>query len=87
MQGFQLIMNFLVMPIVFLSGAFFPLNGLPGFLKVITQIDPLSYGVDGLRGVLTGAHVFSIGFDFGILAVLSALLLGVGSFLFEKIQD
>ena len=46
-QGFQLIMNFLVMPIFFLSGALFPLNGLPGALNVLATIDPLSYGVDG----------------------------------------
>ncbi len=51
MQGFQLIMNFLVMPIFFLSGALYPLSNLPGALTVMTQLDPLSYGVDGLRGV------------------------------------
>src|SRR6185312_5800513 len=50
MQGFQLIMNFLVMPIFFLSGALYPLSNLPAALAVLTQLDPLSYGVDGLRG-------------------------------------
>jgi ABC-2 type transport system permease protein len=49
MQGFQLIMNFLVMPIFFLSGALFPLTNLPKALAAITSIDPLSYGIDGLR--------------------------------------
>src|SRR5579875_3053435 len=52
MQGFQLIMNFLVMPIFFLSGALFPLTNLPRLLAVITQLDPISYGIDGLRTVL-----------------------------------
>src|SRR5947209_10196031 len=50
MQGFQLVMNFLVMPIFFLSGALYPLSNLPAALTVLTRLDPLSYGVDGLRG-------------------------------------
>ena len=54
MQGFQLIMNFLVMPIFFLSGALFPLNNLPTALTLATRVDPLSYGIDGLRGALIG---------------------------------
>src|SRR5881397_3989545 len=45
MQGFQLIMNFLVMPIFFLSGALYPLNNLPGVLSLVTRLDPLAYGV------------------------------------------
>src|ERR1700683_2304940 len=58
MQGFQLIMNFLVLPIFFLSGALFPLNHLPLAMNVITKLDPLSYGVDGLRGALIGQWHF-----------------------------
>src|SRR5204862_3917150 len=50
MQGFQLIMNFLVMPIFFLSGALYPLSNLPVALAAVTRIDPLTYGIDGLRG-------------------------------------
>ena len=57
MQGFQLIMNFLVMPLFFLSGALFPLQGVPGPIATIARFNPLSYGVDALRGLLTGtAH-------------------------------
>src|SRR5436190_8841661 len=52
MQGFQLIMNFMVLPIFFLSGALFPLTNLPKALAIITRLDPLTYGVDALRGVL-----------------------------------
>ena len=50
MQGFQLIMNFMVLPIFFLSGALFPLNNLPKALNFVTHLDPLTYGVDALRG-------------------------------------
>ena len=56
MQGFQLIMNFLVMPVYFLSGAMFPLNDTKSVLKYITRLDPLSYGIDGMRNVLGASN-------------------------------
>ncbi len=86
MQGFQLIINFLVQPIFFLSGALFPLQGLPAVLEVVTRIDPLTYGVDGLRGVLINVSKFGIHTDLIILVILTVVLLGVGSYLFERIQ-
>src|SRR5258708_302067 len=86
MQGFQLIMNFLVQPIFFLSGALFPLTGLPGVISIITSIDPLTYGVDGLRGSLVGVTHFGISLDLLILTVISVALLGIRSYLFVKVQ-
>lgn len=86
MQGFQLIMNFLVMPIFFLSGALFPLDNLPKAIEVIAKIDPLTYGVDGLRGVLTGATTFGIGTDFLILIIITSVLLVIGTKLFDRIE-
>ncbi len=86
MQGFQLIMNFLVMPLFFLSGALFPLQGLPTGIRIISYSDPLSYGVDGLRGTLIGGAHFSLGLDFLILSVLTAVLLVLGSYLFSRIE-
>lgn len=85
-QGFQLIMNFLVMPLFFLSGALFPLDGLPNFLKIITRINPLSYGVDSLRATLIGTSTFSLSFDLLILGVLSSIILAIGSYLFSRIE-
>jgi ABC-2 type transport system permease protein len=52
LQGFQVVMNFLMMPMFFLSGALFPLSGLPGWMNVLTRIDPASYGIDPLRRVV-----------------------------------
>jgi ABC-2 type transport system permease protein len=52
MQGFQVVMNFLMMPMFFLSGALFPLSGLPGWMTVLTRLDPASYGIDPLRRVV-----------------------------------
>jgi ABC-2 type transport system permease protein len=85
-QGFQLIMNFLVMPIFFLSGALFPLTGLPKALNILASIDPLTYGVDGLRSSLIGVAHFSLATDLAVLSLLTAACLGAGSYLFSKIQ-
>jgi ABC-2 type transport system permease protein len=52
MQGFQVVMNFLMMPIFFLSGSLFPLQGLPDWMTFLTRIDPASYGMDPLRRVM-----------------------------------
>jgi ABC-2 type transport system permease protein len=86
MQGFQLIMNFLVMPIFFLSGALFPLKNLPKALAFVTRLDPLSYGVDGLRGALIGVTHFGIATDLIVLAVVAVALLYVGAWRFSKIE-
>jgi ABC-2 type transport system permease protein len=85
-HGFQLIINFLVMPLFFLSGALFPLNNLPKFMEIVTQIDPLTYGVDGLRGALIGASHFTIGFDVLVLVCIVTILCGIGAYLFSKVQ-
>lgn len=55
LQGFQVVMNFLMMPMFFLSGALFPLQGLPGWMNVLTRLDPASYGIDPLRRVVLSA--------------------------------
>lgn len=52
MEGFQVVMNFLVLPLWLLSGAFFPLRGLPLWMAVLTRVDPLTYAVDALRGMV-----------------------------------
>jgi ABC-2 type transport system permease protein len=85
-QGFQLIMNFLVMPIYFLSGALYPLGNLPGPLAVITRLDPLTYGVDGLRTTLTGISHFGLASSAGVLILVTTVLLFLGSYLFAKIE-
>jgi ABC-2 type transport system permease protein len=86
MQGFQLIMNLLVMPIFFLSGALFPLNQAPTPLLWMARFDPLSYGVDGLRGALTGVSQFGMGLDLVVLSALTLLFLVLGSRMFSRIQ-
>ena len=86
MQGFQLIMNFMVMPIYFLSGAMFPLSGQGWALKIATRIDPLSYGIDGMRSMLLGSSTFSPITDIVVLACAGAVLLVVGAYRFSRIE-
>jgi ABC-2 type transport system permease protein len=86
MQGFQMVMNFLVMPIFFLSGAIYPLAGLPSVLAVATQLDPLSYGIDGLRGALIGQSHFGVFADLAVLGSVAALFLVLGGWSFSRIQ-
>jgi ABC-2 type transport system permease protein len=86
MQGFQFIMNFLVMPIFFLSGALYPLTNLPRALAVATRIDPLTYGIDGLRGTLIGVAEIGLPTDAIVLAVMASLFLGLGAWSFSRIQ-
>jgi ABC-2 type transport system permease protein len=86
MQGFQLIMNFLVMPIFFLSGALFPLTDLPVALAVATHVDPLSYGIDGLRGALIGQSHFWMVTDLAVLCGVASCFLVLGAWSFSRIQ-
>jgi len=85
-QGFQLIMNFLVMPLFFLSGALFPLQGLPQIFIKIASLDPLSYGVDGLRASLIGGTHFGFLTDFIVLGAVASLFLVLGSYFFSKME-
>jgi ABC-2 type transport system permease protein len=86
MQGFQLIMNFIIMPVFFLSGALFPLAGLPTAMYWVVRIDPLSYGVDALRALLINGGHFGLGVDLTVLVAVAAALLGIGAYLFRTIE-
>jgi ABC-2 type transport system permease protein len=86
MQSFPIIINFIIMPLFFLSGALFPVNNLPGALADVIKINPLSYGVDALRHTLTGAGSFSLFLDFAILFILTIVVLFIGSRMFKNME-
>jgi ABC-2 type transport system permease protein len=86
MQGFQLIMNFLVMPIFFLSGALFPVENFPSAIKTVANLNPLSYGVDGLRGAVTSLSHYGLHIDLLVLCTVVLIVLVIGSYLFTKIE-
>jgi len=85
-EGFMSIMNLVILPIFFLSGAFFPVEGMPAGIRQVMYINPLTYGVDGLRGTLVGGAAFPLWLDFAILSVLSIILAGLGAYFFSKME-
>jgi ABC-2 type transport system permease protein len=86
MQAFPLIINFLVMPLFFFSGALFPIDRVPGVLGGFMRLNPLTYGVDGLRGAVSGGFHFGAATDFALLGFSAAVLLCVGTYFFSKIE-
>jgi len=85
-EGFQLIVSFLVFPMFFFSGALFPLNNLPSYLRIITYLDPVTYAVDGLRGLLLGSSQLSMPLNFAILAAFAAVMIGIGTWTFGRLK-
>jgi len=86
MQAFPIIMNFVVMPLFFLSGSIFPLNTAPKALQVLGKLDPLTYGIDGLRYVFIGVSAMNPWTDFFVLLVLCLVILLIGKYFFEKME-
>lgn len=86
LHAFPLIMNFLVMPLFFFSGALFPSNQVPGALHAVMGLNPLSYGVDGVRGALTQAISSGLSTDLAVLVIVSAALLSAASWAFARIE-
>ena len=86
MTGFQLIMNFVVFPLFGLSGALFPISSLPAWLKPVTLLDPLTYGVEGIRYGLTGASQINPLVSAAVIAGFAAGMTFVGAYLFRKVS-
>jgi ABC-2 type transport system permease protein len=86
MQAFPLIMNFLVMPIFFLSGSLFPVNAVPKAIEIIVKLNPLSYGVDGIRHALLGTGNFPFLLDFFVMFDVAIILGLIGTYFFSKIE-
>lgn len=85
-HGFQLIVNFVLFPVFFLSGALFPLDRIPGWLSFFTYLDPLTYGVEGMRYGMLGASQLNPWLCFGALGGFLVVVLLLGGFLFNKIK-
>ena len=86
MQAFPLIINFVIQPLFYLSGAIFPLKNLPTILHWLTRLNPLSYGIDGLRYTLGGGHVFSPILSLSVLAAVTLAVLLFGMYQFSKVE-
>jgi ABC-2 type transport system permease protein len=87
MQGYSIIMNFVVFPLFFLSGALYPLENLPSWLRALSLVDPLTYGVDGLRGALLGISTLGIPLNLLIIGAFSVLMVYLGAWSFERSES
>jgi ABC-2 type transport system permease protein len=86
MTGFQLIMNFVVFPLFGLSGALFPISSLPEWAVPLTLLDPLTYGVEGIRYGLTGISQINPLVCIGVIGGFAVAMTVLGAFLFRKIK-
>lgn len=84
-EGFGAISNFVVMPMYFLSGSIYPLTNLPLWLKALTTINPLSYGVDIMRGQIINIYHFSIYTDIGAIIGFGVIMLSLAIPMFSKL--
>ncbi|WAI00486.1 ABC transporter permease [Methanogenium organophilum] len=84
MHGFQLIMNFVVFPIFGLSGALFPIESLPEWVVPLTLVDPLTYGVEGIRYGLMGTSPIHPLVSAAVLGVCTLAMIVIGALLFRK---
>jgi ABC-2 type transport system permease protein len=85
-EGFQLIMSFLVFPLFFLSGALFPITNLPAWLAPFIFVNPVTYAVDGIRGMLVGISRFSLLFDFALVCLFALIMILIGTYAFKKMK-
>jgi len=85
-QGFQAINNFMIFPLFFLSSALYPLTNAPTVLRFLTSINPLTYGVDGLRYALLGQSHFTIGKDLIVIAATLVVCVTFAVNRFERLE-
>jgi len=85
-EGFQLIISFLIFPLFFLSGALFPITNLPGWLAPLILANPVTYAVDGIRGVMMGISRFNLLFDFTLVCLFALVMILIGTYAFKKMK-
>lgn len=81
--SFGLILNFILYPFLFLSGALYPVDRFPSYIAQFSYLNPLTYGIDGLRYSLLGVSSFNPALDFGMMVISCVTMLGLGTYLFE----
>lgn len=86
LEGFGLISSFVIYPLFLLSGALYPLDKLPSWMKVLTHIDPVTYAVDGLRSIIIGVSSMSLAFDIAVVLSFDAVLVVIGTWAFGKLK-
>jgi len=85
-EGFQMIVSFLLFPMFFFSGALFPIKNLPAYLLVFTSLDPVTYAVDGLRGALLGTSQLPVTLNLTVLTCFAAVMVVIGTWTFSRLK-
>ncbi|HET9496851.1 MAG TPA: ABC transporter permease, partial [Candidatus Limnocylindria bacterium] len=94
-QGFQLLIQLLVFPLIFLAGVFFPINQAPDWLQVLSKFNPLTYGVDAIRQVFIGSadprvgvtvfgHTMTLGEEVILISAFAVVLLAAAAWAFNR---
>jgi ABC-2 type transport system permease protein len=93
-QGFQLLMQLLIFPLIFMAGVFFPVNQVPWWLELASKLNPLTYGVDAIRqiflgtstglGVVVAGHTMTVIEEIALVGVLGAILLSAAVWAFSR---
>lgn len=84
LEYFQFILNFFTMPMFFLSGALYDLGRFPDWMRLVAGINPFSYGVDMLRGTLSGISVHPMALNIGLLGLFTVITFSLAVYLFER---
>lgn len=85
-EGFQMVMSFLTLPLVLLSGAFFPISNLPGWLIMLVYANPLTYGVEALRWFLLGNSIIPVSLSIIVIVSFALSMTVLGGKLFGKMK-
>jgi ABC-2 type transport system permease protein len=85
-EGFGMVASFVVYPLFLLSGALYPLNSLPSWMKILTHIDPATYAVDGLRNVILGTSLHSFFTDVSVVIGFDIIFILVGAWSFNRMK-
>jgi len=83
-EGFSLVINFVMWPMFFFSGALFPVSNLAPWLAAVTYINPLTYGVDAMRGIILGINHYTLLLDTAVLMVFTLMMMGIGIMSFRR---
>jgi ABC-2 type transport system permease protein len=85
-EGFGSVVNFVIQPIFFLSGALYPLDGLPRALRAVVLLNPMTYAVDALRGLCLGVHQFPLALDVAVVGATACVMGALATRAFARME-